>query len=85
MQYDYHTFTFFHALTFSIIKLSASIKHALAFLLSGIFSSLISDLDDITMTVGGRVKLKLVFGDITNETVDAVVNTTDFTNFQTGG
>uniref|UniRef100_G3Q5S8 Macro domain-containing protein n=1 Tax=Gasterosteus aculeatus aculeatus TaxID=481459 RepID=G3Q5S8_GASAC len=47
-----------------------------------IFKSLTSDLDDLTMTVGGGVKLKLVFGDITKETTDAVVNTTDFTNFQ---
>ncbi|XP_035531363.1 protein mono-ADP-ribosyltransferase PARP14-like [Morone saxatilis] len=50
-----------------------------------IFRSLTSDLDDITMTVGGGVKLQLVFGDITNETTDAVVNTTDFVNFQYDG
>ncbi|XP_045919832.1 protein mono-ADP-ribosyltransferase PARP14 [Micropterus dolomieu] len=50
-----------------------------------IFRSLTSDLDDITMTVGGGVKLQLVFGDITNETTDAVVNTTDFTNFHNDG
>ncbi|XP_038587306.1 protein mono-ADP-ribosyltransferase PARP14 isoform X2 [Micropterus salmoides] len=50
-----------------------------------IFRSLTSDLDDITMTVGGGVKLQLVFGDITNETTDAVVNTTDFTNFHDDG
>ncbi|XP_022619854.1 poly [ADP-ribose] polymerase 14-like [Seriola dumerili] len=50
-----------------------------------IFSSLTSDLDDITMTVGGGVKLQLVFGDITNETTDAIVNTTDFVNFQNDG
>ncbi len=52
---------------------------------SAIFRSLISDLDDLTMTAGGGVKLKLVFGDITNETTDAVVNTTDFVTFQNGG
>ncbi|KAI3375716.1 hypothetical protein L3Q82_004024 [Scortum barcoo] len=50
-----------------------------------IFRSLDSDLDDVTMTVGGGVKVQLVFGDITNETTDAVVNTTDFTDFQSGG
>ncbi|KAM6894235.1 protein mono-ADP-ribosyltransferase PARP14 [Lycodopsis pacificus] len=50
-----------------------------------IFRSLTSDLDDITMTVGGGVKLQLVFGDITNETTDAVVNTTDFIDFQKDG
>ncbi len=54
------------------------------FFLSAIFSSLISDLDDMTMTVGVSVKLKLVFGDITHETTDAVVNTTDFENFEDG-
>ncbi|XP_030287686.1 protein mono-ADP-ribosyltransferase PARP14-like [Sparus aurata] len=50
-----------------------------------IFKSLTSDLDDITMTVGGGVKLQLVFGDITNEITDVVVNTTDFANFQNDG
>ncbi|KAE8279189.1 Poly [ADP-ribose] polymerase 14 [Larimichthys crocea] len=50
-----------------------------------IFKSLTSDLDDIIMTVGSGVKLQLVFGDITNETTDAVVNTTDFRNFQYDG
>ncbi|XP_076581410.1 protein mono-ADP-ribosyltransferase PARP15-like [Chaetodon auriga] len=50
-----------------------------------IFRSLATDLDDITMTVRGGVKLQLVFGDITNETTDAVVNTTDFKNFQIDG
>ncbi|KAJ4949538.1 hypothetical protein JOQ06_021049 [Pogonophryne albipinna] len=49
-----------------------------------IFRSLTSDLDEITMTVGGGVKLQLVFGDITDETTDAVVNTTDFVYFQNG-
>uniref|UniRef100_A0A3Q2ZPX2 Poly [ADP-ribose] polymerase n=1 Tax=Kryptolebias marmoratus TaxID=37003 RepID=A0A3Q2ZPX2_KRYMA len=33
------------------------------------------------MTVGGGANLQVVFGDITNETTDAVVNTTDFINF----
>ncbi|XP_026018057.1 poly [ADP-ribose] polymerase 14-like [Astatotilapia calliptera] len=46
-----------------------------------IFRSLTSDLDDITMTVESGVKLHVVFGDITNETTDVVVNTTDFQNF----
>ncbi|XP_069028357.1 protein mono-ADP-ribosyltransferase PARP14-like isoform X1 [Embiotoca jacksoni] len=50
-----------------------------------IFRSLTSDLDDITVIVGGGVKLQLVFGDITNETTDAVVNTTDFKNFEHDG
>ncbi|KAL3046254.1 hypothetical protein OYC64_004293 [Pagothenia borchgrevinki] len=49
-----------------------------------IFRSITSDLDDITMTVGSGVKLQLVFGDITDETTDAVVNTTDFVYFQNG-
>ncbi|KAF3837191.1 hypothetical protein F7725_004655 [Dissostichus mawsoni] len=49
-----------------------------------IFRSVTSDLDEITMTVGGGVKLQLVFGDITDETTDAVVNTTDFVDFQIG-
>lgn len=57
----------------------------LVFSFSAIFKSLTSDLDDITMTVGGGVKLQLVFGDITNEITDVVVNTTDFANFQNGG
>ncbi|XP_076737820.1 uncharacterized protein LOC143416476 [Maylandia zebra] len=44
-----------------------------------------SDLADITITLKGRVKLQVMFGDITNETTDAVVNTTDFKDFQTDG
>ncbi|XP_008284620.1 poly [ADP-ribose] polymerase 14 [Stegastes partitus] len=50
-----------------------------------IFRPLTSDLDDVTMTMGGGVKLQLVFGDITNETTDVVVNSTDFTNFDCDG
>ncbi|XP_061566260.1 protein mono-ADP-ribosyltransferase PARP14-like [Cololabis saira] len=50
-----------------------------------IFRPLTSDLDDITMTAGGGVKVELIFGDITNETTDAVVNTTDFVDFQNDG
>ncbi|XP_040887490.1 protein mono-ADP-ribosyltransferase PARP14-like [Toxotes jaculatrix] len=50
-----------------------------------IFKSLTSDLDDITMTAGGGVKLQVVFGDITNETTDAIVNTTDFVHFEDDG
>ncbi|XP_049425461.1 protein mono-ADP-ribosyltransferase PARP14-like [Epinephelus fuscoguttatus] len=50
-----------------------------------IFRSLTSDLDNITMTVGGGVKLQVVFGDITNETTDVVVNSTDFTNYGIDG
>lgn len=37
------------------------------------------------MTMGGEVKLQLIFGDITNETTEAVVNTTDFKNLKNGG
>lgn len=51
---------------------------------SAIFKSLTTDLDSIVITVGGRVKLHLVFGDITNETTEAVVNTTDFKYFNSG-
>lgn len=49
-----------------------------------IFKSLTTDLDRIVMTVGGKVKLHLVFGDITNEATEAVVNTTDFQYFNSG-
>uniref|UniRef100_A0A671W1L0 Poly [ADP-ribose] polymerase n=3 Tax=Sparus aurata TaxID=8175 RepID=A0A671W1L0_SPAAU len=37
------------------------------------------------MTVGGGAKLQLVFGDITNETTDIVVNTTNFVDFHSDG
>ncbi|XP_015230985.1 PREDICTED: poly [ADP-ribose] polymerase 14-like isoform X1 [Cyprinodon variegatus] len=50
-----------------------------------LFKSLTSDLDDINITVRGGAKLQLVFGDVTNETTDAVVNTTDFKNFHNEG
>lgn len=60
-------------------------KHAMVSLYLAIFRTLKSDLDDITMTVGGGVKVQLLFGDITNETTEAVVNTTDFVNLQNGG
>ncbi|XP_024144303.2 protein mono-ADP-ribosyltransferase PARP14 [Oryzias melastigma] len=50
-----------------------------------IFRSLTSDLDEVIMALGGNVQLHLVFGDITNETTDVVVNTTDFTNFHNEG
>ncbi|XP_029931671.1 protein mono-ADP-ribosyltransferase PARP14-like [Myripristis murdjan] len=50
-----------------------------------IFQSLNSDLDDVILSVGGGVTLQLVFGDITNETTDVVVNTTDFTDFESDG
>ncbi|XP_067308148.1 protein mono-ADP-ribosyltransferase PARP14 [Pseudorasbora parva] len=49
-----------------------------------LFHSLTSDLDEILMRVDG-IELHLVFGDITNETTDAIVNTTDFKDFQTSG
>lgn len=54
----------------------------IVFFFSVTFKSLKSDLADITMKVGGVVELQLVFGDIVNETTDAVVNSTNFTNFQ---
>nr|XP_015801932.2 protein mono-ADP-ribosyltransferase PARP14 isoform X1 [Nothobranchius furzeri] len=50
-----------------------------------LFRPLTTDLDDADIIVGGRTKLKLVFGDIANETTDAVVNTTDFKNFYAEG
>ncbi|XP_050969672.1 uncharacterized protein LOC127167588 [Labeo rohita] len=49
-----------------------------------LFQSLTSDLDEIIMIVD-RTEVHLVFGDITNETTDAIVNTTDFKDFQTAG
>uniref|UniRef100_A0A8C2AS70 Poly [ADP-ribose] polymerase n=1 Tax=Cyprinus carpio TaxID=7962 RepID=A0A8C2AS70_CYPCA len=49
-----------------------------------LFQSLTSDLDEIIIPVDG-IELHLVFGDITNETTDAIVNTTDFKDFQTAG
>ncbi|XP_026101906.1 poly [ADP-ribose] polymerase 14 [Carassius auratus] len=49
-----------------------------------LFQSLTSDLDEIIMPVDG-IELHLVFGDITNETTDAIVNTTDFKDFKTAG
>ncbi|XP_052417064.1 protein mono-ADP-ribosyltransferase PARP14-like [Carassius gibelio] len=54
------------------------------FFIESLFHSLTSDLDEIIMPVDG-VELHLVFGDITNETTDAIVNTTDFKDFQTAG
>lgn len=51
---------------------------------SALFRSLTSDLDDVNMTVRSGAKLQLVFGDITDETTDAVVNTTDFITFDSG-
>ncbi|XP_058479514.1 protein mono-ADP-ribosyltransferase PARP14-like [Solea solea] len=50
-----------------------------------LFRSIFTDLDDISVTVGHGVKLQVVFGDITNETTDAVVNTTNFVNFDIDG
>ncbi|XP_016415475.1 uncharacterized protein LOC107745958 [Sinocyclocheilus rhinocerous] len=52
--------------------------------LLSLFQSLTSDLDEIIMPVDG-IELHLVFGDITNETTEAIVNTTDFKDFQTAG
>ncbi|XP_029943868.1 protein mono-ADP-ribosyltransferase PARP14-like [Salarias fasciatus] len=50
-----------------------------------IFRSLTSDLDEITIKLEGGVNLRMIFGDITDETTDLVVNTTDFTNFDLDG
>ncbi|XP_071316077.1 protein mono-ADP-ribosyltransferase PARP14-like [Trachinotus anak] len=50
-----------------------------------IFRPLTSDLDEVTITVGGGVKLQLVFGDISNETTDVVVNTTNFVHLYRDG
>ncbi|XP_019208958.1 poly [ADP-ribose] polymerase 14 isoform X6 [Oreochromis niloticus] len=50
-----------------------------------IFRSLTTDLDDIIIKVGSTVKLHVVFGDISNETTDAVVNTTSFESFNLDG
>ncbi|KAM4536963.1 protein mono-ADP-ribosyltransferase PARP14-like [Odontesthes bonariensis] len=51
----------------------------------GIFSPLTSDVDDITIAIGGGVKLHVVFGDITNETTAALVNSTNFKDFHKDG
>ena len=48
-----------------------------------VFRSLTSDLDTITLEVG-KVQVQLVFGDITNERTDVVVNSTDFVDLQSG-
>ncbi|KAL7875713.1 hypothetical protein AOLI_G00106760 [Acnodon oligacanthus] len=47
-----------------------------------LFQSLSSEIDEITIPAG-RCQLHLVFGDISNEITDVVVNTTDFNDFQT--
>ncbi|MCI4377156.1 hypothetical protein PGIGA_G00200530, partial [Pangasianodon gigas] len=46
------------------------------------FQSLSSEIDEITIPVA-RCQLHLIFGDISNETTDVIVNTTDFTDLQT--
>ncbi|KAI7813959.1 hypothetical protein IRJ41_005119 [Triplophysa rosa] len=50
-----------------------------------LFNSLTTDLDEIVTAESGT-QVHLVFGDITNETTDVILNTTDFTttDFQTG-
>ncbi|XP_056614438.1 protein mono-ADP-ribosyltransferase PARP14-like [Triplophysa dalaica] len=50
-----------------------------------LFSSLTTDLDEIVTAESGT-QVHLVFGDITNETTDVILNTTNFTttDFQTG-
>ncbi|KAI4888864.1 hypothetical protein NFI96_032283, partial [Prochilodus magdalenae] len=47
-----------------------------------VFQSLSSEIEEIKVTVG-RCQLHLVLGDISNEVTDAVVNTTNFNDFQT--
>ncbi|XP_060795064.1 protein mono-ADP-ribosyltransferase PARP14-like [Neoarius graeffei] len=47
-----------------------------------VFQSLSSEIDEISIPVG-RCQLHLIFGDISNETTDVIVNTTDFTDLQT--
>uniref|UniRef100_A0A3B1JZK3 Poly [ADP-ribose] polymerase n=1 Tax=Astyanax mexicanus TaxID=7994 RepID=A0A3B1JZK3_ASTMX len=47
-----------------------------------VFQSLSSEIDEIIIGAG-NCQLHLVYGDISNETTDAVVNTTDFSDFQT--
>uniref|UniRef100_A0A3B1J588 Poly [ADP-ribose] polymerase n=1 Tax=Astyanax mexicanus TaxID=7994 RepID=A0A3B1J588_ASTMX len=47
-----------------------------------VFQSLTSEIDEIIIGAG-KWQLHLVYGDISNETTDAVVNTTDFSDFQT--
>ncbi|CAK6978810.1 protein mono-ADP-ribosyltransferase PARP14-like [Scomber scombrus] len=49
-----------------------------------IFRSLITDLDEITITVGHGVKLELMFDDITSEITYPVVKATDFSNYGDG-
>ncbi|GAA6079576.1 protein mono-ADP-ribosyltransferase PARP14-like isoform X1, partial [Tachysurus ichikawai] len=44
--------------------------------------SLSSEIDEITIPLA-RCQVHLIFGDISNETTDVIVNTTDFTNLQT--
>lgn len=50
---------------------------------TALFHSLTSDLDEILVAVAG-IQLHIVFGDISNETTDVIVNTTDFRDLQTG-
>lgn len=69
---------------YHVISNQTNKKHHMVFFLSVIFRSLNSDLDEISISVGGGVKIQLAFGDISNETTDVVVNTTGFTDFETG-
>ncbi|XP_076829248.1 uncharacterized protein LOC143475314 isoform X2 [Brachyhypopomus gauderio] len=47
-----------------------------------VFQSLSSETDEVTITLG-RCRLCLVLGDISNESTDVIVNTTDFIDLQT--
>ncbi|KAK7909910.1 hypothetical protein WMY93_014594 [Mugilogobius chulae] len=49
-----------------------------------IFKPISSELDNVCITVGSGIQLELVFGDITNERTDAVVNSTNFENLNSG-
>lgn len=60
-------------------------NHLHALYYTALFSSLTTDLDEIVTAESGT-QVHLVFGDITNETTDVILNTTNFTttDFQTG-
>lgn len=83
VKVNYQMFTFL--VKCLLIRMNTCLKCVkLVLFFAAIFKSLTSDLDEFIMALGGKVQLHLVFGDITNETTDVVVNTTDFTNFHNG-
>uniref|UniRef100_H2LUQ0 Poly [ADP-ribose] polymerase n=1 Tax=Oryzias latipes TaxID=8090 RepID=H2LUQ0_ORYLA len=84
VKVNYQMFTFL--VKCLLIRMNTCLKCVkLVLFFAAIFKSLTSDLDEFIMALGGKVQLHLVFGDITNETTDVVVNTTDFTNFHNEG